>query len=1686
EHRALVNHLAWSRRYFAVTPADAMAFSGTLSFDVTMHQLFVPLVCGARLVVVPEGEQRDPDAMAATLRSGGVTLLHVVPALLRLLTDSPVLAEVTTLRAVVSAGEALTNNLRRRFTAAHPARLYNAYGPTEATIYATVFDAGVAPGRWAAQADVPIGRPLDNVVCHVLDESLRPVPPGAPGELCLSGVALAAGYHDDPQRTAEQFVEADAGDGPVRLYRTGDLVRRLGDGELSYLGRLDHQVKLNGFRVELGEVEAAMLDAAGVRDAVAVVRRPDEGHAQLVGYVTPDTVDVGALRACVAERLPAYMVPARLVALSELPRLPSGKADRKALPPPPATPPGQAAQPGAVPAEVAPPGRVLGLVRDAWTAMLGAPAGDDAHFFASGGDSILAMRLVAELRRAGLALDLRLLHAHPVLTDLAAALGAGTGTDRAAAPGAGTGADGTAVPGAGTGPQARHAAALAPIQRWFLDTVHTDRHQWNQSVLLRLTAPADPALLGMALQALVLAHPELSARLDGDRMARAEPFTAMRPAELYDTVTVASAEERDAAIREVQRSLDPAAGILVRARLLHDPASGTDLLLVVVHHLVVDGVSWRILLGDLDAAVTALHRGELPRMPAESRSYRAWLAGLPGVAADEPTAAYWRTVVRRRHAAGALLRAAPAGREGDSDRLERHLDPATTAALLGPVPAALGLPVHDVLTGLVALALARWRGCTPVTLDVEGHGRDTDGELARTVGWFTALYPVVLDVDRTHEPAAHLRAVRAQLAAVPHGGASHGAVRSFAPAAQVRDELAAAPPALVSFNYLGRLDADLAGSRFEIVGSPVPEDRSPRAERPHTVELYGLVRDGRLTVGATYAAQPVDGVDGPAVTALLDHLAGLCRALVSEAAEPVEVPITAQQYGILVDSLARRGTGRYVEQLSWVWQGPLDLDRFRAAWRHAAGRHAALRSAFRWDEQARVVVHARVEPEVRVVTDGPWERVLQEDRARDFDPARPPLFRLTVRPGEERHRVLFSFHHALLDGWSAALVLEDFYRAYLHRPRPEDPAEPDARDHARWLAEQDTTDAEAFWSSRLCERQPATRPGVPGPAAPGTGVGRHEVRLPRAELTGLFAAAAQRSATESTVLQSLWAALLWRATGTAAEAPVCFGVTLSGRAIDLPGADRVAGLLMTTLPLVVEVRPDEPVLELMARTRAAALEMSTFEWVSTGQVHDWSGRHGGTPLFESLLVVENYPSDLGDVGELLAGEGVRVHGMSGTGGETAYPCTVLVHHDGDDLVLTVVHDRRAVDDTAARRIGELWRTVLRELAARPGSTVAELAGAVPDDMLPVLARPAPPATSGGSPGQWPPGPHTELVREVWGRVLGVAEVAPDDHFFFSGGHSLLASRFLREIQERCDRPVRLDDLLTHPTAAAFAQVLAGAPADAGRSTVVPLAPGVSPAVYLLHPPGGQVACYGEFARHYPGAEALFGLRDPRADRPGPPPDWTVRELAERHLRELGPRLGSGPVVLGGFSGGGVVAHEMACLVHERTGATPLVLIVDAAAPTGRVTDTAAEGSFLRRVADHDRAGADGGAGTPATGDAYLDELATVAEWMRGAGHGDPYALLACTLNAVERHRPRPYPGPVVLLRAADTGLGVDGEFTVDDYYALPDMGWGGLCGDLSVQTVAGNHITLLTGEQARGLAGTVAAIVRHHKGRDAR
>ncbi|HSF40925.1 MAG TPA: amino acid adenylation domain-containing protein [Thermoanaerobaculia bacterium] len=817
EHGMLAATLAATRERFGLNPGDRMPVLALSTFDIFLFELLSPLLAGGTAVLFPLRPAPDVERLADHL--GEMTCLHAVPALMRSLVDAlrrrgPEAPDVTRMRQVFTGGDAvpadLLEDLRQTFPAASVRVLY---GPTEATILCSAHEVPPFP----EPARPLLGRPLPGAVLHVRDAEGDLLPIGVPGELWIGGPGVARGYLGREELTAEKFVLR----GGERFYRSGDRARRLADGTLEFLGRLDHQVKVRGFRIELGEIEAALGEIPGAREALVIVREDQPGDRKLVAYVVGD-VETSELRRALTERLPDYMVPAAFVTLPALPLTAHGKVDRKALPAP--------EWQGAASGYVAPRTREEEILATVWAEILRLPrVGVDDNFFELGGDSILSVQIVARARQAGLLFTTRQVFENQTVAGLARhARSAETAVLAEQGPVVGE------VP-------------LTPVQRWFFAQGFADPHHFNQALVLESREPLAPAALERAVAALVEHHDALRMRFDGTRQenAPAEPVTPFHQVDLSGLPAPRGAEAFDLAAAALQAGFDLAAGPLTRL-CLFDNGAEPSRLLWVTHHLVVDGVSWRVLLEDLEAA----YRGAT--LPPKTTSFQQWARRLAGHAeALTGELSSWRETAQVF--VPRLPVDFPSGGDllGDEATVSFELSAEETAALLQTLPAVYGSRIEEALLSALLRALADWTGSPRHRVDLEGHGREPlfdDLDVSRTVGWFTSFYPVVLEAGGAG-PGEALRSVGERLRAVPGRGIGYGLL-------QAAGLLEAAPPAEIGFNYLGQVDAALdERSRFRPSGASAGSSRSPRAHRTHRLDVNGLVAGGRLRISLTYGSR---------------------------------------------------------------------------------------------------------------------------------------------------------------------------------------------------------------------------------------------------------------------------------------------------------------------------------------------------------------------------------------------------------------------------------------------------------------------------------------------------------------------------------------------------------------------------------------------------------------------------------------------------------------------------------------------------------------------------------------------------------------------------------------------------------------------------------------------------------------
>ncbi|MFF2144925.1 amino acid adenylation domain-containing protein [Kitasatospora sp. NPDC058190] len=1351
-HAGLAAFAAAERERFAVTADSRVLQFASPSFDASVLELCMTLTSGAALVV-PEPGPLAGEPLAELIAARTVTHALIPPAALA----SVPAVDLPDFRCLVVGGDATSAELVERWAPGR--RMVNAYGPTESTV-AVSMSTPLEP-----TGDVPpIGAPVPDTRAYVLDAGLRLLPPGVPGELYVAGAGLARGYHRRAALTAERFVACPFGAPGERMYRTGDVVRRRPDGQLEFVGRADDQVKIRGFRIELGEIESVLARHPEVDRAAVIAHETQPGVKQLVGYVVPvagAAPEAEALRGHVATLLPEYMVPAVVMTLDALPLMVNGKLDRKALPAPVLTPAaGRAPETerekllGTLFAEV------LG-VEQVWA---------DQSFFELGGDSIGSIQLISRARKAGLRFTPRDVFTHRTVEALAAVA--------QEAPARGAARPQPAGDGVGSVP-------LTPIIHWFSE--HSGATgRFSQSMPAPVPAGLDRAAITAVLQTFLDHHDALRLKLtriediDEWTLEITAPGTVPAGESLHrvdaaaldaEALRAAVAREADAALTR----LAPESGRMVQAVWFDHGREHPGSLLLVIHHLAVDGVSWRILLPELTAALQAAAERRTFTPEPVGTSFRRWARHLTAAAVEPERIRelpLWRSILATPDP---LLTDRPLDGEqdtlGTAGHLTLRLPVETTEPLLGAVPAAFNAQINDVLLTALALAVGDWRrrrghgDGSAVLVGLEGHGREEilpDADLSRTVGWFTSLYPVRLDPGTV--PAEQLTAagpalgtavksVREQLRAIPDNGIGFGLLRYLNPRTAVQLAKSAEPQ--IGFNYLGRIDGaedtGLGGGAdqatplpYTLTANAVTETHPDGNRLTATWTWPGALlteADVRELAEAWFAAldalvrcaQRPEGIgrlvpsDLPLVA--LDQ-AGIDRLEQAQPRLTDILPLSPLQEGLLFHTEYDQGADDvYITRLALDVHGELDTAALRAAVTALLTRHDSLRAAFHRTADGAPVQLIPEQVEL------PWhevdlsdldeaartaelDRLLVAERTRRFDPQRPPLLRFSlIRLAPDTHRLLFAAHHLLLDGWSAPVLAEELFALYGQRGEADGlPPVVPYKDYLGWLADQDRAEAERAWSTALAG---IDEPTLVAPAAAGEPPlpGRIVDELPADLAAALTAAARAHGLTMNAVVQGAWGVVLAALTG---RDDVLFGETVSGRPPELPGVESMVGLFSNTVPVRVRIDRAAPLVDTLAAVQAQRVELLAHHYLGLADLQ----RLAGLPtLFDTAVVFENFPPGPGDR--------QRVHGLTvsevDTKGDNHYPLGMVVMHDDRRTVLNWYYRPDLLPEPLVRTLTGQLRRVLETVVSAPGTPVGRIAlldGAAAEELTAGTAGPA--------------------------------------------------------------------------------------------------------------------------------------------------------------------------------------------------------------------------------------------------------------------------------------------------------------------------------------------------------------------------
>uniref|UniRef100_UPI001C4DDCD2 non-ribosomal peptide synthase/polyketide synthase n=1 Tax=Rhodococcus qingshengii TaxID=334542 RepID=UPI001C4DDCD2 len=1353
----LASFSATQAQHYLVTPNSRTLHFASPSFDASMLELFLAVATGAAMVIVPTSIFGG-DELTALFKSERVTHAFITPAALASMDPSG----LNDLEVVGVGGEAYSPELMAKW-ADQPNRrrtFLNVYGPTETTIVTNV-SVPLMPGD-----RMTIGETIGDMAAFVLDTRLQPVPVGVAGELYLSGPQVTRGYHRRPGLSADRFVANPHGLPGERMYRTGDVVRWTDQYQVEYVGRNDFQVKIRGFRIELGEIDAALTAHSDVEFAATMGTTLTSGAPALVSYVfvgKESAVSSADLSEFVSRTLPAHMVPASIMVLTDMPLTPAGKLDRKALPEPVFE----------VKEFRAPTTEMERILSEVFADVLGLDQiGTDDSFFAQGGDSIMSIQLVSRAKARGVLFTPKDVFENKTVAELAEVAVFGSDADAITVL--------AEIEGGGIG-----WMPLTPIKRFMFERPGSYQ-RFNQLLTLELPLGIDRTGVVETLTAVIDHHDMFRSRLVDDQrgpgMAVSAPGTVdvdgsvrrvqVDPA-IADTELTAIAS---GALDDALGRLDPAAGVMAQFVWIDFGDTRTGRLIVAAHHLIVDGVSWRIIVPDLISAWAQRSGGSVPVLERTGTSMRTWAHSLAAESRSDKRLAElprWRkTLSTPDPILGSRAFDPSVDVAATVERVRVEVPTDVTETLLTTLPEMFRGGANDGLLAGLALALVRWRrdrgiDTEAALLQLEGHGREEGvvpgADLSRTVGWFTAAFPVALDLagididdafDAGVAAGAAIKAVKEQLLAAPDKGVGYGLLRYVND--DTRTELSKLSSGQVSFNYLGRIVAEDIPAAAQGLGwipardfSEVAAPEDPDMPANKVVDINAIVNDGPdgAVLEASFAF-PNGLLSATEVQALADLWVGALTALAQHAQAvgaggltPSDVPLvtlTQQdldgfeqrfpavqdvwplaplQSGLLFHAVMAESTvDLYSVQMVLSLSGRVDADRLHAAAQAIIDRHPNLRTAF--------VVDGTGTP-VQVVLgdiDVPWreldlttiadseerrrelDRILAEDQATHFDMSNPPLIKFTlIKIAASEYRLVVANHHIILDGWSMPLLLQTLLGHYAMRGNI--PAQTRAlsyRNYLAWLVQQDRSVSMDAWAKALggVEEPTLLAPNVVGQEFSALSQ-KLQISLSESVTATLTGLASRTGVTANTIVQAAWAILLGRMTG---RQDIVFGATVSGRPPQLDSVEKMVGLFINTLPVRVQLDLAESVEALLSRVQIEQAGLLDHHYLGLTDVQSAAGVGG---LFDTLVIFESYPVDR----DGLAAQAEFLDGMViddvASDDSTNYPLTLLIGLD-DQLHLTLRYLPDFFDESYAQALLGRLETLLTEIGETPSTAVGDI------------------------------------------------------------------------------------------------------------------------------------------------------------------------------------------------------------------------------------------------------------------------------------------------------------------------------------------------------------------------------------------
>lgn len=1563
-HQNLLDSTLARFDYYSQHPGCFLLMS-SFAFDSSVAGIFWAITSGGTLLIPPRRIEQDTEQLNDIIYENKVTHTLLLPSLYDTLLQFSASEKLASLNTVMVAGEACPPSLvARHFEQLPQTKLYNEYGPTEATVWCTVHE--IKPED--AQR-VPIGRPTSNADIYILDTHLQPVPVNVVGELYVGGSGVTQGYHNRADLTKLRFLSNPFSHTHPRMYRTGDLARYRADGTINFLGRADQQVKIRGYRIEPGEIAAVIKQHPKVKDVVVTVQKNEQ---RLIAYfLQNEIVETDELKLFLKSQLPEYMLPSVWVLLDDFPRLPNGKINLNALPEAQYSP----SQNGTN--FIAPRNVTEQKLVKIWEQVLNVqPIGIRDNFFEIGGDSILSIQIVAKARKAGLALKANQLFEHQSIAELALFV---------AAP-----ANAPVQRKIYTG-----EVALTPIQYWFFDSYHAAPQHWNMAMQVNVDSIISPDIVQKSVSHLIEVNDALRLNFEIDKMSDIFKISDIRASVLppekinafqyfdYKNISIDELEnEIKIQASLIHSNLNLERGSLFQVAYFDCPATHSNIVLFIAHHLIVDVVSWQIIIEEFKEICSQIIDNKGIKLTQKLITFKDWSTHLASLATQnyfKDELVFWQKHNKANTDFPSDFEYNLPIEEQDIKDVIFELDIETTTKLLQEANASYSTKTDEILLTALLQTFFNFTNKNEIQIALERHGRDAfDGiDVTNTVGWFTSFFPLNLALEEPTNIGRSLKAVKEQIRAVPNSGIGYGVLR------YLQNELPSSKQvAPIIFNYLGNQKTNETGI-FSAVKMVFENARHPQSERHNLLEINAQIKGGKLETRWSYSPKihRTENINNLLINfeknlrSIIKHCQNIERQYTPSDFSEVNLneanlekiirispPINHSNITIenifslsfiqntLLFHHLQGGNDEGLLHVACVLHGELNETLFKEACRAIAQRHSALRTSIHWQEieQPLQIVFSEVDLDIQVLD---WRSVSQdnfneklitfkkEDAEKGLNLSRGSVNRFTlIQTENNEYQLVWLCHHILLDGWSAVIILKDIiesYAAKIENRLLQLEAIPSYVSYLKWLKKQDKNLAQKFWKGYFSG---FASPTLVGENAVNTQqknqLTDYDFSLSKKITDALHTHARTHRLTLNTLIQGAWAILLSRLTE---NDDVVFGTTISGRNADLPNIDLMAGLFMNVLPVRMKFDAKKSLKELLNQLQTNQLQTIDYGYINLNEVNSFANISGQTALFDSLMVFENFPwSDL-------EGGGLVVKNFKG-GITTTYPLTIVVV-PGDALQFHIRYDAAQVPISTIEWISKGFEIIFSSIIEN--LSIADLHEHIEKPVLTGINRNLSPYFNANEKYIAPQNQTQLKLVQIWEELFARNPIGIQENFFEIGGTSLMAVRLLSKIEEKLGYNLPPATLLQHNNIEALSKILKSN--ELAWSTLVPLrASGSHKPLFCIHAGGGHILFYKDLVDNLKDIP-VYAVQPEGLDGS----DFgyaSIEEMTAHYLREMREIQPKGPYYILGTCFSNSVSYEMVKQL-EAVGETVAMLIIVDSAPGFLVTERKQHKGKLERWID---------------------------------------------------------------------------------------------------------------------------------------